>query len=92
MTVVSLGTVKAVGTQGRGHTAEEWTDMLLNRIIGETKNAPEPIRLQAQAFRDQIRQEILWHMQEVIKSDRTTLANRLRRAGLDEVATIVEGF
>jgi hypothetical protein len=43
----------------------------------------------AEAFRENIKHVIVFYLKEAVKSDRTTLANRLREAGHPELTTIL---
>lgn len=85
----SLGSVYVETTQGRGFTAEEWTERLLKKLIHIADSAPPVIKDQAVAFRDAIRPAITYYMKQAIRSDRTTLAAKLREAGHNEVADLI---
>ena len=41
-------------TEGRGLSADELTEMALNKIMSVSSTAPEPIRQQAEAFRENL--------------------------------------
>jgi hypothetical protein len=86
----SLGSVTVMTTQGRGHTPEEWVDILMPKIISVADTAPEPLKLQCAKFKHELRALILWHIKEAIASDRATIANRLRLAGFKDCADIME--
>jgi len=76
-------------TSGRGSTAEEWTERLLNKLIHIADTAPPEIKEQAIAFRDAMRPVILYYIKQAINSDRTTLAAKLKEAGHDNVADFI---
>ncbi|CAB4141949.1 hypothetical protein UFOVP421_40 [uncultured Caudovirales phage] len=76
-------------TQGRGHTPEEVAARLVDRIVAVADTAPEPIRDQARAFRAALVPLCAGYMQAAVRSDRTTLANRLREAGMADAADAV---
>lgn len=88
-TMMGLGPVIVETTQGRGFTAEEWTDRLLNKLIHIADTAPPAIKDQAIAFREAMRPAIVYYMKQAIKSDRTTLSAKLREAGHNDVADLI---
>ena len=69
-----VGNVMVHTTQNRGHSAEELTEMALDKIIFVGKEAPEPLREQALAYRDNIRSVLLFYMRQAMLSERTTMA------------------
>jgi hypothetical protein len=73
-----LGNVQVVTTNNRGHSVEEMSEFLLRRIISVADSAPPAIRGQAVKFQDSLRALIRHHMAEAIKSDRVTLAAKIR--------------
>lgn len=89
MFVASVGTVAVGTTNGRGWTAEECAERFVDRLVEVSSEAPPGIREQAQAFKDAIRALAVHHMREAVRSDRTTLSNRLREAGLGDAAEII---
>lgn len=85
----SLGTVKVYTTSGRGSTPEEVAERALDKIVYVGSQSHPVIRDQAEAFKAQIRSVLVFYMKEAIKSDRTTLANRLTDAGHPELVAIL---
>jgi len=77
-------------TDGRGHTPEELADFAVNKIMYVSKDANPLIRDQAQAFKDYIRQVLVKYLKQAVQSDRTTLANKLRKAGHSDLIKILE--
>ena len=76
-------------TTDRGFTVEEIAENLLDKLIYISNNAPQPIKDQAVAFRDQIRPAIIHYMRQAVKSDRTTLAAQLSKQGHHDMAEII---
>lgn len=76
-------------TNDRGFSVEEVAEDLLNKLIYISNNAPEPIRAQAVAFRNQIRPAIIHYMRQAVRSDRTTLAAELSKQGHHDMAEII---
>jgi hypothetical protein len=85
----SLGSVFVETTNGRGFSAEEWTERLLAKLIHIADTTPPAIKDQAIAFRDAMRPVILYYMKQAINSDRTTVAGKLREAGHSDMADLI---
>lgn len=83
------GGVEVLTTKNRGFTPEEIAERALDKIIYVGGQTHPYIRDQAEAFREQIRQTLVFYMNEAIKSDRTTVANRLREAGHPELIKLL---
>jgi len=77
-------------TQYRGHTPEEIANFALEKIMYVSKDANPLIREQAEAFKEHIRAVLVQYLKQAVKSDRTTLANRLREAGHSELIKLLE--
>lgn len=77
-------------TQGRGHTPEELANFALDKIMYVSKDANPLIKDQAEAFKEHIRVVLVKYLKQAVKSDRTTLANKLREAGHSELIKLLE--
>ena len=84
------GEVKVITTSGRGFTPEELADRALDKIMYVSKDANPLIRDQAEAFKGYIRDVLVKYLKQAVKSDRTTLANKLREAGHSDLIKILE--
>jgi len=84
------GSVVVMTTNNRGFTPEEVAERALDKIIYVGGNSHPVIRDQAEAFRENIRQVLVFYMKEAINSDRTTIAARLREAGHPELIKILD--
>lgn len=84
-----LGNVSVMTTNNRGHSVEEMTELLLRRIISVADTAPPAIRAQAIEFQDSLRKLIHHYMAEAVKSDRITVAAKLR-AEAPHLADLIE--
>lgn len=87
---VLLSDVIVKTTNGRGFTPEELTEQALDKIIYIGSQSHPAIRDQAEAFRKHIRTVILHYMKQAVVSHNTTIANRLRAAGHEELIKILE--
>lgn len=85
-----LGEIKAMGVSGRGFTPEELAENALDRIISISSTADPVIRQQAEAFRQHIRAVLVSYGNQCVKSNHTTIANRLRNAGHSELTQLLE--
>jgi len=72
-------------TSYRGHTPEEIAEFALDKIMYVSKDANPLIKEQAEAFKGHIRHVLVHHLKQAVKSDRTTIANKLREAGHSEL-------
>ena len=85
-----LGEIKAMGVSGRGFTPEELAENALDRIISISSTADPVIRQQAEAFRQHIRAVLISYGKQCVKSNHTTISNRLRDAGHPELTQLLE--
>lgn len=83
------GGVVVMTTSNRGWTPEEIAERALDKIIYVGGNSHPAIRDQAEAFRENIRQVLVFYLNEAVKSDRTTIAARLREAGHPELIKLL---
>lgn len=84
------GSVVVHTTQNRGFTPEEIAERALDKIIYVGGNSHPAIREQAEAFREAIKQVVIFYMKEAIKSDRTSIAIKLREAGHPELVKLLD--
>lgn len=85
-----LNSVLVKTTENRGFTPEELVEQALDKIIYVGSQSHPVIRDQAEAFRNQIRAVILHYMKQAVVSHNTTIANRLRAAGHEELIKILD--
>lgn len=88
--VADVGNVMVQTTSGRGFTPEELAERALDKIMYVGSNAPPAIREQAEAYRDVIRGVLVQYMRESVRSHNVTLANKLRKAGHEELISILD--
>ena len=85
-----VGTVMVMSTQGRGFTPEEVAERALDKIIYVGSQAHPAIRDQAEAFKDSIRQVLVYYMHEAVRSHNVTLVNKFTQAGHPELIPILD--
>jgi hypothetical protein len=83
------GNVMVHSTSGRGFTPEELAEMALDKIVYVGSKSHPVIREQAEAFKNSLRVVLIQYLQQAVRSDRTTIANRLREAGHPELTIIL---
>jgi hypothetical protein len=88
---MSLGDVTVHTTSGRGWTPEEIAERALDKILYVSETAPDPIRQQAVAYRESVRAVLVHYLNEAVRSDRTTISNRLTGAGHPELVHLLRG-
>jgi hypothetical protein len=85
-----VGSVVVHTTQGRGFTPEEIAERALDKIIYVGSQTHPAIREQAEAFKDNIRQVLVYYMHEAIRSHHVTLTNKFNKAGHPELVPILD--
>ena len=84
------GNVIVKTSQGRGFTPEEIAERAIDKIIYVGSKSHPAIRDQAEAFRENIQSVLVFYLKEAVRSDRTTIANRLREAGHPELIKLLD--
>lgn len=85
-----VGSVMVVATEGRGFTPEEVAERALDKIIYVGSHTHPAIRDQAEAFKDSIRQVLVYYMHEAVRSHNVTLVNKFKQAGHPELIPILD--
>ena len=83
---MTVGNVDVQTTNNRGLSVEEVAQRAVDKILYVAENAPEPIKDQANAFKDTVRGVIVYYIQHAVDQDRATIAAKLREAGYPELA------
>jgi len=79
-------------TQNRGFTPDEVAERCVSKLISVSDSAPPAIRDQARAFQKHMEKVVAFYMREAIRSDRTTVYNKLLDAGHPELAEAIRRF
>lgn len=85
-----VGSVMVMATDGRGFTPEEVAERALDKIIYVGSQAHPAIRDQAEAFKDSIRNVLVYYMHEAVRSHNVTLVNKFTKAGHPELIPILD--
>ena len=83
---VSVGSIEVLPTDNRGHSIEEVAQMAADRILYVADEAPSPIRDQAQAFKNTLKQTLIYYMHQAVDQDRATICAKLRQSGYSDLA------
>lgn len=86
----AIGDVMVMSTEGRGFTPEEIAERALDKIIYVGSNAHPAIRDQAEAFKDSIRQVLVYYLHEAVRSHNVTLVNKFTKTGHPELIPILD--
>ena len=84
-----VGKIKVFTSSNGGHSPEQITEMAMNKIMSINEAAPPVIRDQALAYRNSIKDVILYYMQKMAQSERTTMWALLRKQGHEDMAEII---
>ena len=73
-----------------GMTPEQVAELALAKIIYVGQDANPLLKEQALAYKDNIRQVLVYYMKQAIKSNDTTIADKLHKAGHSELTKLLE--
>ena len=79
-----------ITTSNGGMTPEQVAELCLAKIIYVGNDANPLLKEQALAYKDSIRQVLVFYMKQAIKSNHTTIANKLHEAGHSELTKLLE--
>lgn len=79
-----------ITTSYGGMTPEQVAELALAKIIYVGQDANPLLKEQALAYKDNIRQVLVHYMKQAIKSNHTTIANKLHKAGHSELTKLLE--
>jgi hypothetical protein len=84
-----VGQVQVFTSNNTGHSPEQIADMAMNKIMVINEKAPPPIKDQAVAYRNNIRDIIVYYLKQMAKSERTTIWALLKKQGHADMAEII---
>ena len=84
-----IGPVTVHTTENRGHTPEEVAERCLSKLLYVSKDAPDVIRQQAEAYRAHMYYILVQYMHEAVNSYRTTLCAELNKQGHADMAELI---
>ena len=83
------GSVNIMTSDNGGLSNDQIADMLSNKLIYISEDAPEPIRLQAEAFKDRVRNLAQHYIELARKEERANICAKVREAGQLELAKAI---
>ena len=86
---IQLGQVEVFTTENKGHDPEFWAKQTTEKILGISENAPEHVKLQAEAFKNHIYSIILYNIKNAIESKKVTMVGLLTKQGHEDMAEII---
>ena len=89
LNVGSVGAVNIVTSENGGLSNDQIAEMLASKLIYISDDAPEPIRLQAEAFRDRVRNMAQYYIELARKEERASICAKVREAGQMELANAI---
>jgi len=89
LNVGTVGAVNIVTSENGGLSNDQIADMLASKLIYISDEAPEPIRLQADAFRDRVRNMAQYYIELARKEERASICAKVRDAGQLELAKAI---
>mgnify|MGYP003122157453 FL=1 len=89
LNVGSVGSVSVVSSDNGGLSNDQIADMLATKLIYISDEAPEPIRLQAEAFQDRVRNLAQYYIELARKEERASICARVREAGQHQLADAI---
>ena len=84
-----IGDVAVFTSTNRGHSPEEMADMALNKIMLVSDDAPPVIREQALAYKAKLKEILIFYMNRMAQSERTTIWALMQQQGHEDVAEII---
>ena len=84
-----LGPVSVVTSNEGGLSNDQISEMATNKIVYVSEDSPEEIRLQAEAFKDKVRNILQYYVELARREERATICAKVREAGQLELADAI---
>ena len=84
-----IGDAVVFTSDNRGHSPEQIAEMALNKIMTVSDTAPPVIRDQAYAHRQRLKEVLVFYMNKMCQSERTTIWAFMKQQGHDDMAEII---
>jgi len=88
-TGVQVQSVNVMTSDEGGLSADQVTELAMDKILFVSNTAPPVIRDQAEAFEQGIRAVVSHYIQLAMSQERATIARRMEKAGNSEMADLV---
>ena len=87
--IANVGAVNVITSDNGGLSNDQIADMAADKISYISDEAPEPIRLQAEAFKDRVRNLVQYYVELARKEERASICAKVREAGQHELAKAI---
>ena len=84
-----IGNALVFTSDNGGHSPEDIAEMALNKIMQVSDSAPPVIREQAYAHRQSLKEVLVFYMNRMCQSERTTIWALMKQQGHDDMAEII---
>ena len=84
-----IGNALVFTSDNGGHSPEDMAEMALNKIMIVSDTAPPVIRDQAYAHRQRLKEVLIYYMNKMCQSERTTLWALMKQQGHGDMAEII---
>ena len=87
--VSELGNALVFTSDNSGHSPDQMAEMALNKIMIVSDTAPPVIRDQAYAHRQRLKEVLVFYMNKMCQSERTTIWALMKKQGHEDMAEII---
>jgi len=84
-----IGNALVFTSNDGGHSPEDMAEMALNKIMMVSDTAPPVIREQAYAHRQRLKEVLVFYMNKMCQSERTTIWALMKKQGHEDMAEII---
>ena len=84
-----LGPVSVMTSNEGGLSNDQISEMATNKIVYVSEDSPEEIRLQAEAFRENVRNLLQFYVELARREERATICSKIREAGQHQLADAI---
>ena len=88
-TEATVTPVNVVTSDNGGLSNDQIADMATDKIVYVSEDSPEEIRLQAEAFKDRVRNLLQFYVELARREERATICAKVREAGQLELADAI---
>ena len=84
-----IGSVGVMTSNEGGLSTEQVTEIATKKIISVSDSAPEPIRQQAYAFEEHVKEVLHYYIELAKKEERATICQEITKAGHKDLAETI---
>lgn len=85
-----IGNVIVQTTSNAGASTEALAERALDKILFVGSQAHPVIREQAEVFKSNIRNVLLYYIEEAKRAERVTIAGKIRKAGMEHLIPVID--